>query len=325
MKFLSIIIPRYEETEKDIFPLLSSISTQVGINFNDIEVIIANDGGSSKGALNDDFLSLFNMQIKQVSLKENFGPGVARQVGLDSAVGQYVMFCDADDCIHNVGVLGALIQEAEKTASDIISSSWLEELVIDGKYIYTTHDIESTWMHGKLLRRSFLTQNNIRFHDDLRVHEDSYILCIATALTDKRVHLPITSYVWKYGKDSITRRNNGIYTYDSIPEFVRALTMAFKQIEGLIPNDQMEYRIVQFILYIYFSIHRADWQAPEHEKYLLEVEKAFVTHIKPFLGYWKNISPENMAKIYTEERDKNFKGYVEKETIWEWMNRLELE
>ena len=43
-KFLSIIIPRYKETEKEIFPLLSSINGQVGMDFSDIEVIIATDG-----------------------------------------------------------------------------------------------------------------------------------------------------------------------------------------------------------------------------------------------------------------------------------------
>ena len=46
-KFLSIIIPRYTETERDIFPLLSSIGGQVGVDFSAIEVIIVNDGRGS--------------------------------------------------------------------------------------------------------------------------------------------------------------------------------------------------------------------------------------------------------------------------------------
>jgi len=46
-------------------------------------------------------------------MKENKGPGVARQVGLDAAQGKYVMFCDADDMIHNSGIIGAMIQEME--------------------------------------------------------------------------------------------------------------------------------------------------------------------------------------------------------------------
>lgn len=322
MKFLSIIIPRYNETEKEIFPLLSSISTQVGVNFSDIEIIISNDGGSNN-LLNIEFLKLFDMEINQINLKENRGPGIARQAGLDSATGQYVMFCDADDILHNVGVLGALMQEAEKTAADIVSSSWLEELIVNNQYRYITHDQESTWMHGKLLRRSFLVQNNIRFHDNLRIHEDSYFLCVATALTNNRVHLPITSYVWKYGKDSITRRNNGAYTYDSIPEFIRACTIGFNEIEKRSPT-QMEYRIIQFILYMYFSTHRPDWQNAEHKEQLKAVEETFVEYIKPLWKYWKNASSETIGKIYTDERIKNFSGCVEVETVWEWIKRLKL-
>jgi len=102
-KFLSIIIPHYQEKERDLFPLLSSIAGQLGVDFSDIEVILANDGGGA-GTLNQDFLSLFDCDIRQVELAENGGPGVARQAGLDAARGEYVMFCDADDALHNVGV-----------------------------------------------------------------------------------------------------------------------------------------------------------------------------------------------------------------------------
>ncbi len=36
---LSIVIPRYRETEKELFPLLSSIHGQVGIDHSVLEVI----------------------------------------------------------------------------------------------------------------------------------------------------------------------------------------------------------------------------------------------------------------------------------------------
>ncbi len=138
-KFLSIVVPRCKETEAEIFPLLSSIHNQAGIDFSDIEVLMANDGGDVP-TLDKDFTELFNFQIKQINLKENGGPGVARQAGLDAAQGEYVMFCDADDLLHSVGVLGAFMQEAEKSVPDIITSSWLEELRNEnGGYRYITH------------------------------------------------------------------------------------------------------------------------------------------------------------------------------------------
>lgn len=319
-KFLSIIIPRYTETEREIFPLLSSINTQVGIDFSDIEVIISNDGTN---LLDENFLNIFNMDLKQIILDKNCGPGVARQAGLDIAKGNYVIFCDADDVFHNVGVLNALIQEALKTDPDILVTSWLEEIMDGEKHTYITHEYENTWMHGKLLKRKFLVENNIRFHNELRVHEDSYFLCIAASYSKNSRFLPITSYVWKYNKNSITRCNDSSYTYDSIPEFIKACCLAHKEIEKYHP-EEMEYKIVQFTLYNYFCFHQPGWQIPEHKKYLKDAENAFVKFITPMWDYWKNASSENIANIYNEERNKVFNNCIEFETVWAWLERLGL-
>ncbi len=321
-KFLSIVIPKYKETEKEIFPLLASISTQVGVNFSDIEVIIANDGGGI--ALDKNFLYMFGMDIAQIELEKNGGPGVARQAGLNAAQGEYIMFCDADDSLHNVGVLGALLQEAKQNAPDMLSTSWLEELVDEtGKYCYITHENDATWMHGKLFRRNFLMQNDIRFHDKLRVHEDSYFLCIAASLAKRNRYLPITSYVWKHRPDSITRRDGGIYTFASIPEFIRACSLAHAEVENRVP-EQMEYKILQFTLYNYFSFHRPEWQNPEHSEHRKKAEESFAKNIAPMWHYWLKAESQTIANIYNEERKKNFNGCMETETIGAWLKRLGL-
>lgn len=320
-KFLSIVIPRYKETEKDIFPLLSSIAGQLGVDFSRLEIIIANDGGGA-GPLDRDFLELFDLEIRQVSLPENRGPGVARQAGLDAARGDYVMFCDADDTLHSVGVLGALIQEAEANVPDILTSEWLEEMANPtGGYTYITHQIENTWMHGKLLRRRFLEQNKIRFHEELRVHEDSYFLSIASALSKRNSHIPVTTYVWKHRFDSITRRNNGIYTFESFPTFIEACCMSHRDIGDRNP-ELMEYKIVQFALYVYFALQRPEWRMPEHLPYAQASEKMFAEMMGPFWRWWNSAAPETVARIYNEERVKNFAGCVESETVGQWVQRM---
>lgn len=320
-KFLSIIIPRYKETEKDIFPLLSSINGQAGVDFSDLEAVIVTDGGGGI-LLDNGFLSLFDFQIKQVSMEKNGGPGLARQAGLDAAQGEYVMFCDADDILHNVGVLGALMQEAEKNAPDLLGSSWLEELKDgNGRCRYITHENENTWMHGKLLRSQFLTANGVRFHKTLRVHEDSYFLSLVASLSLRTGYLPITSYVWKYRPDSITRRNGAVYSYESIPEFIRACTLAYRELEKRTP-EQMEYKVIQFTVYNYFSFHQPDWQTPEHLGYLKAAEWAFVKYVKPFWHYWQRAAPQVIAEIYNQERLKSFDGCVEQETVWDWIKRI---
>lgn len=323
-KFLSIVIPRYKETEKEIFPLLSSIQTQAGIDFSDIEAIIANDGKETV-PLDENFLSWFDFDIKQITCEVNRGCGPARQAGFDIARGDYLICCDADDIFHSAGVLGALMQEAAKNAPDMMTTSWLEEIMDgNGKYHYITHEDDNTWMHGKLYRRHFLSQNNIRFPDSLRVQEDTYFNSLSSTLAEKRMHLPVTSYLWKFNPKSTTRRNGGIYLYESMPEFIRSWSMAHKEIEKLAPQ-KLEYKILQFVIYNYFSLHHPEWLSIEHKKHLKAAEDAFTAHIRPFWHYWKDAPPKLIADIYGKERPKSFAGCVERETVWEWLNRLGLD
>lgn len=323
-KFLSIVIPSYKETEQQVFPLLASIAGQVGIDFDDVEVILVRDGGG-RGPFDSDFLSIFPLDIRQLQLDSNQGPGMARQAGIDAAKGTYIMCCDADDRLHNVGVLGAMIQEAEKTVPDLLYTGWIEEVRNDntGEFVYLPHERDNTWMHGKFLRRIFLRENNIRHHPELRVHEDSYLLCIAEALAANARYLPITSYVWKWGADSITRRNGGSYSFDSIPTFVRACCLAHKELAERVPQ-QMEWKVVQLAAYLYFSLHRPEWQTPDHADYLKAAEEAVSREMAPLWRYWINADPAVIGKAYTEERQKHFNGLVETETLAEWLDRLGL-
>lgn len=324
-KFLSIVIPHYSEEEKDIFPLLSSISGQVGVDFDSIETIVVSDGGAKE--LHPDFLDIFKMKVDNISLDENVGPGLARQAGLDAAKGTYVMFCDADDTLHNVGVLGALMEEANSNVPDILSSDWLEEMMVSSNpptYNYFKHSIENTWMHGKLLRRKFLEKNNIRFHKDLRVHEDSYFLSIASSFSQRSLHLPIVTYVWKYGPESITRRENGIYTYSSFPTFIEACCMAHEEIKS-VSKEQMEYRILQFIMYVYFTLNRPEWWTNEYYQYLLESQEMFRKRMAPFWSWWNNASSDSISRIYNQERNKIFNGMIEREILADWIRSMKCE
>lgn len=322
-KFLSIIIPRYMESEKNVFPLLSSINNQVGIDFDDIEVIVVNDG-NGRGPLNDDFLSIFDFHIAQINLSENCGPGVARQVGLDNSSGQYILFCDADDILHNVGVIGAFIHELEINVPDILLSIWLEEYkTADGKTVYLQHENEGTWVHGKVFRSQFLKSNNIRFHDTLRVHEDSYFMAIAIATSAKTVKYPAITYVWKYHSGSITRHDNHIYSFDCNSEFIRAVTMAMSEINRINP-ELMDYKVVQFIIYNYFTLHQAAWNTDDMKQYLDDSEKTLVKCIEPYIDRWKAAPTEYITQIYNEERAKRLEPSIETETLNAWLMRLGL-
>lgn len=323
-KFLSIVIPRYQETEQEIFPLLSSISNQIGIDFNDIEVIITTDGGGGP-LLDKNFLNLFNFDTKQLKLEKNGGCGVGRQAAIDIAEGEYILCCDADDILHNVGVLGALMREVEIYAPDVLTSNFIEEQIDEnGRYLYIPHEGPiGCWMHGKVLRRQFLIQKNIRFHPNIKYHEDSYFLCIAMSLADRMRHYPITTYVWKHNPNSITRKDGSIYTYKSLPGYFEAVTMAWETVEKIRP-EQMPQKVVQFINYGYLVLHAINWKTTEKHKELLKIaENMFAKRIQSYLHYYFEADKKAISESYTTEL-KQLPMVVDEsiETVGEWIERI---
>ena len=94
MSKISIIIPMYNAKEY-IARCLESVINQ---SFNNIEIIIVNDGSTDKSleicrkyAEVDERIVILN--------KENNGVSVARNQGMNVATGEYIMFVDSDDWI----------------------------------------------------------------------------------------------------------------------------------------------------------------------------------------------------------------------------------
>lgn len=305
-KLLSIVIPFYKEGENEFFPLLSTISTQKGVDFSQLEVILVNDGYENYKP-NTEFYDLFpHLYIDLLQMSENRGSGIARQVGLDSASGKYVMFCDCDDILHNVGIIGAMLLEMHATGTHCLSTNWLEESNhIEGQTSFIEHNIESTWLHGKMFDREFLVDNEIKFHDELRVHEDSYFLSLLTSLTDKRNHLATTSYIWTYKDNSITRKDNAIYTFDSMGVFVYAVTESIKNLIERGKVDTVEHKVVQLLCYIYLITQSSVWQEEKYKKYLDVMEKSLHDNMETLWNYYDNASKDIVSDIYWEEYCKS--------------------
>ena len=92
MPKISVIVPVYN-VEKYLENCLTSLKEQT---FKDIEILCINDGST------DDSLKILNRFSKsdarfRVFSQVNSGPAKARNVGLQNARGEFIMFCDADD------------------------------------------------------------------------------------------------------------------------------------------------------------------------------------------------------------------------------------
>ena len=91
---LSIIIPAYN-MERFIARTLEMLISQ---NLLDCEVVVVNDGSKDKTFEIAKRVAEKESRIKVIS-QENKGVSVARNVGMENAVGKYIYFMDADDTL----------------------------------------------------------------------------------------------------------------------------------------------------------------------------------------------------------------------------------
>ena len=114
MPKVSVIIPVYN-VEKYLPKCLDSILNQT---FNDFEVICVDDG-SVDGS--PSILSLYAQKDSRIKVitQKNQGASVARNRGLDEAVGEWVCFVDSDDFVHPQ-MLSIIVAQAEANGVDFV-------------------------------------------------------------------------------------------------------------------------------------------------------------------------------------------------------------
>ena len=100
---ISVIIPVYNK-ENRIERTIESILSQ---EFDSFEIILVDDRSQDASVSIIERLKFRDPRIKLIKLESNSGPMFARMEGCKSSVGDYIVFCDADDtlppdALHNL-------------------------------------------------------------------------------------------------------------------------------------------------------------------------------------------------------------------------------
>ncbi len=112
---LSVIVPVYN-SEKYLRECLDSIRRQ---SLTDMEIILVDDCSTDKSPEICDEYARADSRFKVFHLPENRGPGIARNVALDFADGDYCTFVDSDDKIHP-NAYKEMYDFARRNALDIV-------------------------------------------------------------------------------------------------------------------------------------------------------------------------------------------------------------
>lgn len=93
---ISVIIPFYNAADY-LYECLESVVKQ---SYNDLEILLINDGSTDKSHSIAEKYALRDNRIKLIN-KQNGGQASARNIGLEKTTGDYVSFIDADDSISS--------------------------------------------------------------------------------------------------------------------------------------------------------------------------------------------------------------------------------
>ena len=115
MPKISIIIPVYN-VENYLSECLDSIISQT---LKDIEIICINDGSTDNSLK---ILQEYKTKDNRITIidKKNEGSGIARNLGMAGAKGEYIYFADSDDWLADCSVLEKIYNAAEKNCLDIL-------------------------------------------------------------------------------------------------------------------------------------------------------------------------------------------------------------
>ena len=115
---LSVVVPVYNYVDVLSDCLDSIINQKTDYSY---EVIIVDDGSTDGSASVIEKYKQY--EYVRIIRQENQGIGAARNTGLDSATGQYVMFVDCDDCIHE-DFIDKMLSRAIETDADIVECAY---------------------------------------------------------------------------------------------------------------------------------------------------------------------------------------------------------
>ena len=337
---LQILIPQYEETDEVVKPLLDSIAIQQSVNFDDIGVIIVNDG--SDVHLSNSLLKSYPYKVEYY-LEEHRGVSGTRNACFEHATADYVMFCDADDMFCNVCGLWIIFREIENGGFDSLVSVFVEESHLPqdmpeqrnpqgqviqpamkkGDILYINHDMDSTFVHGKIHRRQYLLDQNIRWNEKLTIHEDSFFNIQCQNLSQNVKYCPMPFYLWKWRGDSVCRHDPKyiLKTYNNMLDSNDALIDEFLK-RGI--QDKAMFYTCFMIFDAYYTMNKPEWINQENKEYRDKTELRFADYFVKRRDLWKAVPDPDKMQISNQVRARSVTEGMRMEaiTIDGWLKKV---
>lgn len=272
MKKVSVIVPVYN-VSKYLCRCISSILNQT---FTDFELILINDGSTDNSL---EILRKYEVQDSRIVVidKANEGVSATRNLGIESAQGEYIMFCDSDDFVdkrwietlYNAAIqypdawinceyykYYSITEKAEvHCLGDVVKNTAFpkSEYYLYYKYQYT----HSCW--NRIYQRVIVENNHIRFSLSTSVGEDVLFNIEYLKQCNMIYHIACPLYYWNDdNSQSLSRKANPRY-YDIIKR------LYFPRLSVISDADKQSF-IDEYFYRFYCSLKTANEILPKRQR-----------------------------------------------------------
>mgnify|MGYP000219544906 FL=1 len=218
---ISVVVPVYKVRDR-IIRTLESLKAQT---FKDFEVLFVDDGSPDDSSdFADNYLKDSDVAYKIIK-KKNGGVSSARNLGIEEAKGEYIMFLDSDDYIDK-NMLKGFYDKILEGNFDVLYCAYVFEESNEKEITNNMKDLNYGEVSGKeaalgliygttythimanLFKRSLLINNNIRFDEKRKFAEDISFMVKAYA-SSERVYCinKIYAHYVKWGESAMNNIN----------------------------------------------------------------------------------------------------------------------
>ncbi|MDD9266529.1 glycosyltransferase family 2 protein [Paenibacillus sp. GCM10023248] len=247
---VSVIVPVYN-CEKYISNCLESIISQT---YSNIEIILVNDG-STDGSEN--LIKKYLDIDKRIfyCYQDNSGPSTARNKGISSASGEYLVFVDSDDTIDKL-YIEHMLDNMLVSQADLVCCGY-KDISIYGvlnctDFYFTSSDSKHNFMEmvcegtggvlwGKIYKAEIIKKNNLQMDKNIFMSEDLvFVLQYATYCSS---FVAIREYLYHYNR----LNQNSISSNISV-SYLKNYILVCKHMENIFRTVNMtEHRINQIV------------------------------------------------------------------------------
>lgn len=174
--------------------------------FEDWEMLLINDCSTDNSL--EIIKSYDDSRLRLINNEVNVGAGVSRQIGIDNAQGEFIIFLDGDDWLNDE-CLEKLYNSAIEEDADIVNC-WLHKhnshnlFKFQGLNKFLKEEF-TTYLGNKLIRRSLFEKTH---YSPLRLFEDINTLYRLLHLSKKTIKIEYVGYNYNIRPNSLTTTPN---------------------------------------------------------------------------------------------------------------------